>query len=120
MVGVDQPPVTDVSAIVEAVRRRGSVHFRRDAIPGEFTRWRSGVRRAARAAGSRISVRRTAEFVLVESRDYEVSDEEQQAVADVMGAALSGGELSFEDALRTRRRQRLRVVEGTEHVDSEA
>ena len=52
--GVVQPPLTDYRAIIDAVRRSGSVHYLKDLVPGDFIAWRRRVRQFARAAGLRI------------------------------------------------------------------
>ena len=107
---VDRPPVTDSRRIVDFVRSRGSVHYAKAAVPGEFAAWRRKIREAARAGGLSVSIIRTNDFVVIESRDYEVSADEDLATADVIDAAIAGRALSFVDALHARRRQRLRVV----------
>ena len=107
---VEQPPVTDYGAIIDVVRRRGSVHYVKDVVPGEFNAWRRRVRQAARVGDLRISVTRSRDYVIVENLDYEVSDEDSLATSDVIGALLDGQDLLFEEAVRARRRQRLRVV----------
>ena len=108
--------MTDFRAIIDAVRRHGSVHFAKAAVPGEFTVWRRGLRQFARAGDLRISVLRTSDFVVIENRDYEVSVDDDLALADVIGAHLIGGELCFDDALRARRRQRMRIVPVTDEA----
>jgi hypothetical protein len=108
--GVTQPPVTDFHAIIDAVRRCGSVHYLKDVVPGEFTVWRRRVRQFARVADLRISVTRSRDYVIVENLDFEVSEEDKRAVVDVIGAVLDGRDLSFDDAVRARGWQRLRVV----------
>lgn len=102
--------MTDLRAIIDAVRRRGSVHYPKSAVPGEFTLWRRRLRQCARSGDLRISVLRTSDFVVIENCDYEVSEDDDLALTDVIGAHLTGGELSFNDALRARRRQRMRIV----------
>ena len=87
------------------------MHYPKRAIPGDFLEWRRRVRRAARAGELRISVTRTADFVVVENREYEVSDDDLGATADVMAATLDGRMLTFAEALRARRRQRMRLVD---------
>ncbi len=108
--GVDQPPVTDYRAIIDALRRHGSVHYPRTAVPGEFTVWRRRLRQAARLAQVRISVTRGAGYILIENRDYEVSDEDSRALTDVIEAHILGRDLTFGDAVGARRRQRLRLA----------
>jgi hypothetical protein len=107
---VAQPPVSDYRAIIDAVRRHGSVHYLKVAVPAEFTVWRRRVRQVARIANLRISVTRSRDFVIIENLDFEFSDEDTLATHDVIDAHLNGQDLSFEDAVRARRRQRLRVV----------
>ena len=46
------------------------------ALPGEFTVWRRRIRQAARLAEVRISVTRGVDYVLIENRDFEVSEED--------------------------------------------
>ena len=108
--GVAQPSVTDCRAIIDAVRRHGSVHYPKGSVPAEFTVWRRRVRQYARVADVRIRVTRSRDYVIVENLDFEVNDEDLLATSDVIGAHLDGQSLSFEDAVRARRRQRLRVV----------
>jgi hypothetical protein len=107
---VAQPPVTDHRAIIDVVRRHGSVHYPPSAVPGEFILWRRQVRQVARLAGIRISVTRGVDFVLVENCDYEVSEEDSLATTDVIGAHILGRDLSFDDAVYARRRTRLQLA----------
>ena len=72
--------------------------------------WRRRIRQAARLAEVRISVTRGVDYVLIENRDFEVSEEDILATTDVIGARILGRDLTFDDAVRARRRQRLRVV----------
>lgn len=106
-----QPPVTDHRAIIDAVRRYGSVHYLKTAVPGEFTVWRRSLRQFARRGNLHISVIRTSEFVVVENREYEVSDEDSLATTDVIGAQLLGQDLTFAEAVNARRRLRMRLVD---------
>ena len=108
--GVVQPPVTDYRAIIDAVRRHGSVHYPKTSVPGEFTVWRRRLRQVARLAAVRISVSRGGDNVLIENVDFEVSEEDRLATTDVIEAHIVGRDLTFDDELRVRRRQRLRVV----------
>jgi hypothetical protein len=108
--GVAQPPVTDFRAIIDALRRHGSVHNPRPAVPGEFTVWRRRLRQVARLAEVRISVTRGADYLLIENVDYEISAEDGFALTDVIEAHILGGDLSFDDAVHARRRQRLRLA----------
>lgn len=48
--------------------------------------------------------------MLVENRDFEVSEEDSFGTADVIEAHILGRDMTFDDAVRARRRQRLRVV----------
>jgi hypothetical protein len=107
---VDAPNPSNIRGVVDVVRRSGSALYPLPMIPGEFEDWRRRVRRAARADDLRVSIRRTAGFVVVENLDYEVPADHLGAVADVTGAWTEGRELSFDDALHARRRQRLRLV----------
>jgi len=68
---VEQPRITELPAIIDYVRLRGSVHYPLGSVPGEFGEWRLRLRRLARAGGVRISVLRTSKYVIVENRDYE-------------------------------------------------
>jgi hypothetical protein len=108
--GVDQPPVTDYRAIVDALRRHGSVHFPRTAVPGEFAVWRRRLRQAARLAEVRISVTRGTDYIVIENLDYEVSDDDSRALTDVIEAHIFGRDLTFGDAVQARRRQRIRLA----------
>jgi len=105
-----QPPVTGYRAIIDAVRRRGSVHYLKEAMPGEFAVWRRRVRQFARVADLKVSVTRSRDYVIVADVNFEVSDEASLAISDVIEAHLDGRDLLFDDAVRARRRQRLRVV----------
>ena len=105
-----QPPITDFRAIIDALHRHGSVHYPSTAVPGEFTVWRRRLRQVARAAEVRISVTRGVDYLLIENLDYEVSDEDSHALTDVIEAHLLGGALSFDEAVRARRRRRLRLA----------
>lgn len=105
-----QPPVTDHRAIIDALRRHGSVHYPRTAVPGEFTVWRRRLRQVARAAQVRISVTRGVDYLLVENLDYEVSVEDSRALTDVIEGHILGRDLSFDDAVHARRRQRIRLA----------
>ena len=58
----------------------------------------------------RISVTRSVDFVIVENRDYETSDDDTLALNDVIDAHLRGQDLIYDQALHVRRRQRLRFV----------
>jgi hypothetical protein len=107
---VDQPPVTDYRAIVDALRRHGSVHFPRTAVPGEFAVWRRRLRQAARLAEVRISVTRGTDYIVIENLDYEVSDDDSRALTDVIEAHIFGRDLTFGDAVQARRRQRIRLA----------
>lgn len=105
-----QPPVTDFRAIIDALRRHGSVHYPRTAVPGEFTVWRRRLREVAPAAQVRISVTRGLDYVLIENLDYEVSVEDSRALTDIIEAHIVGRDLTFDDAVHARRRQRIRLA----------
>jgi hypothetical protein len=107
---VRRPKPANIAGLIEAVRSEGSVHYPRQTVAGDFLDWRRQVRKAARARGLRISVTRRADFVVVENTDYEVSDDDARATADVLEATLAGRTRSFDDALRARRQQRMRLV----------
>jgi hypothetical protein len=107
---VAQPSVTDYRAIIDAVRRHGSVHYPKDAVPGDFVVWRRRLRQVARLADVRISVIRGSDYVLIENPDFEVSEEDRLATTDVIEARILGGDLTVDQAAHARRRQRLRVV----------
>lgn len=57
-----------------------------------------------------VSVIRAQDFVVVENRNDEVSNDEDLATADFIDARLTRRTLSFDDALHGRRRARIRVV----------
>jgi hypothetical protein len=107
---VRQPPVADIRAVLDVVRRAGSVHYRKSEMPGDFLAWRRRVRQQARAEELSISVIRTADFVVVENRDWQPSGDDDLAVADVIEGVLTGNPIQFDEALQRRRRQRLRTV----------
>lgn len=109
MFGMAQPSVHDLQAVVDFVRHRGSAHYPLESIPGEFKEWRSRLRRLARASNVRISIRRTSEYVLIDNPEYEPSSDEFYAVADVLQAVSDGVQLSYEDAVHARARQRIRL-----------
>lgn len=68
MIGVDQPTATDYRGIIDAVRSRGSVHYAKEVIPGEFTDWRREVRRAARTGEVSVIVIRSKDLVIGTTR----------------------------------------------------
>lgn len=68
--GAAQPPVTDCRALIDAVRRRGSVHQVKDAVPGKFTVWRHRIRQFARAGELRIRVTSRRDYAIVENVDF--------------------------------------------------
>jgi len=107
---VTQPPVTDYRAIIDALRRHGSVHYPQTAVPGEFAVWRRRLRQVARLGKARISVSRGIDYVLIENLDFEVSEEDSLATTDVIEAHILGRDLTFDDAVHARRRQRLRLA----------
>ena len=96
--------------IVDAARRDGSVHFPVESVPGEFVAWRRRVRQRARGDGLSISVIRAGGFVVVENREWERSEAEGSAVADVIQGVLTGDRVTYDDALHRRRRERLRLT----------
>lgn len=110
---------TDIPGVIDQLVRTGAAVFPLSAIPGDFVEWRRRVRQAARARELRVSITRSAEmFVLVDNLDYEVPDDHRHALADVIGARLTGQELRYDDALYARRRARLRIVRNvTPNVD---
>lgn len=107
---VARPHVRDFAAVVDALRRDGAVYWPFDEMPADFADWRRSARRAARAAGLRVSIRRGERHFWIEHVDHEQTEDERWAVADVMDAVLRGQTLSFEDAVRARARQRIRLV----------
>lgn len=108
---VNQPAITDIRGIIDAVRGRGSVHYPKTAVPGDFVEWRRRIRQQARAADLSISLTRSRHHVIVENRDWLPSADEDLATADVVDGVLTGKSVSFEEALKARRRQRLRLVQ---------
>lgn len=106
-----QPPIRDVAAIISALRRDGAAYWPLGELPTDFLEWRRQVRRAAKAANLRVSVRRGEQYVFVEHLDHEETEDELYAVADVLDATFRGERLSFDGAVRARARARLRVVE---------
>ena len=50
------------------------------------------------------------DYMLIENLDYEVSDEDSLALTDVIEAHILGRDLTFDDAVQARRRQRLRLA----------
>ena len=109
-----RPPVHDTVGIVDEVRRHGSVHYPIESVPGDFILWRRKIREEAKRTGMRVSVIRSSGLVLVHNPDHEETDEEMQASADVMGGLLTGEHVTYEEALRKRARQRLRLVRNDE------
>jgi len=107
---VNQPAVTDFAGIIDAVRSRGSVHYLKRSVPGDFAEWRRHVRQVARAGNVSISVTRSRDYVIVENRDWEPTEDEDLATADVIDGVFTGKPLSLNDALHARRRQRIRLV----------
>jgi hypothetical protein len=107
-----RPHVRDRAAILDALRRDGAVYWPISELPADYEAWRRDLRRAARAKDLRISVRRVKWHFWVEHVDHEVTDDERDAAADVMGALLQGGQLSFEDAVKARARRRLLLIRG--------
>jgi hypothetical protein len=105
--------MTDFGAIVDAVRTTGALHYSRSSVPTEFVAWRRRLRQAAQVAGLSIRVVRTTDYVVVESRDYEISEDEEGATADVIGGFMVGHRVTYDDALYARRRQRMSVVRPT-------
>jgi hypothetical protein len=105
------PPITDTARIIGALRREGCILWPLSQLPEDFVGWRREVRRAAKAADLRISVRRGERYFLVEHLDHELTEDEQLAMTDVVDAALRGKSLPFEAALKARGRQRLRAVD---------
>ena len=102
---------SDVPGVVDQLVHKGAAVFSLSAIPGDFMEWRRRVRQAARARELRVSITRSdGMFVLVDNLDYEVPDDQRNALADVIGARLAGQQVSYEDALYARRRSRLRLV----------
>lgn len=114
-----EPHPTDIDRVVDVVRRTGSVHFLLDRVPGDFDSWRRAVRRQARAEQLRVSIRRVAEFVIIENLDYEVSADDMDALADVIGGRIEGRDVGFDEALHARRRARLRLVTGSEPANAD-
>ena len=52
--------------------------------------WRRRLRQFARAADLRISVTRSRDYMIVENVDFESSDDDNRATADVIGAVTGG------------------------------
>ena len=90
------------------------MHYRLDVLPEEFNTWRLKLRRLARAGAVRISVIRQPEFVIVENKDYEPGEDEFHAVADVIQGVFDGTQVTYEEAVRSCGRQRLRLVPSSE------
>jgi hypothetical protein len=106
-----RPLVTDTAGIIGALRREGCIVWPLSQLPADFVGWRRELRRAARAADLRISVRRGERYFMVEHLEHELTEDEQLAMTDVVDAALRGKSLPFETALKARGRQRLRMVD---------
>lgn len=53
--------------------------------------------------------------MLIENLDYEVSDEDSLALTDIIEAHILGRDLTFDDAVQARRRQRLRLAPSPEN-----
>lgn len=109
---VVRPRVRDFAAIVDALRRDGAVYWPFEQLPADFAGWRRSAWRAARAADLRVSIRRGERHFWIEHVDHEQTEDARWAVADVMDAVLRGETVSFEDAVKARARQRIRLVHG--------
>ncbi|WAX58546.1 hypothetical protein M6B22_07215 [Jatrophihabitans cynanchi] len=107
---MSRPAITDFGGIVDAARRDGSVHFPVESVPGDFVAWRRRVRQRARADALSISVIRAGGLVVVENREWESSDAEDSAVADVIAGVVTGDRVTYDEALYRRRRERLRLT----------
>jgi hypothetical protein len=116
---MSEPHPTDIGGVVDAVRRTGSVHFELERVPGDFDSWRRAVRRRARAEQVRVSIRRVAQFVIIENADYEVSADDMGALADVIGGRIEGRKVEFDEALHARRRARLRLITESEAANAD-
>jgi hypothetical protein len=111
---VDHPSIGDVRAVVETVRRRGSVYYPLDALSGDFATWRRRIWAEADRAGVRVSVRRVNQLVLVYDPDRDPPDGLLDAVADLTDELLTGERLDHEQASRNEGRPRLRIVRDDE------
>lgn len=116
---MSEPHPTDIGGVVDAVRRTDSVHFLLDRVPGDFESWRRALRRRARAEQLRVSIRRVSQFVIIENLDHEVSADDMDALADVIGGRIEGRDVEFDEALHARRRARLRLITESEPVTTD-
>lgn len=108
------PPVHDLAKIVQYIRHGDFAIYPIELLPGGLQEWRKLLRRRAREAGMRVSVRRLgSDHVRVFDPDWEPTRAERAALVDVYLAMMSGRDLSFTDALAARRREQLHVVDGT-------
>jgi hypothetical protein len=104
------PSIGDTISIVDVVRRRGSVHYPVELVPGDFVRWRRKIRLEAKRTGMKVSVIRSSGLVLVYNPDHEQTDDQIHASADVMQGEFTDAPVTYDEALRKRARKRLRVV----------
>jgi hypothetical protein len=86
----------------------GSAHDVKAVVAGEFADLRRNVRQAARSSDLSVSIVRTIDFLVVENGDYDVSADEDLAMADVIDARSRTIPVVRRRSPR-RRRGRLRV-----------
>ena len=82
----------DHAAVVDHVIRTGQAVIELNDVPDEFVAWRSALRRAARARGSRLTVLRPASSgrVFVLDPDYVTTEIEGRAIMSGLDRAMRG------------------------------
>lgn len=106
------PDPRDTGAVLDHVRREGSVMWPLAALPDDFLGWRRRIRAAAREATLRISVRRVGELAFIEHVDHVVTDDQNSAMSKIIGAHLDGRTISWDDAVHESARDRMNLVPG--------
>jgi hypothetical protein len=106
-----KPNPFDQRAVIDFIRQRGSVAFYVGSVPSDFVEWRRGLRQAAKRADLRLSVLRRGNTIWVLDPDYEPSNDEMRAIAEVVGSMVGGELVTLDQALHDQRRSRVRLIE---------